>query len=323
VAVDKFLEEESVDVINVHYIPALFALRNMSSDRRILYTFHGPWAGESCMRFSGKMDGKSPIMRGLSRIFIESFIQCMGGFLEKRCIARCHRFMTISSYMRNLLVSTYNVDPSNVSVIPSGVNAEVFYPEDDNVLRARIAGSKSFVFLTVRRLEKRMGLDILIRSCAILKEKFPDFVLLIGGKGIQFDYLQNLISSTGCSENVQMLGFIPETELRKYLSLSDLFILPSRDLEGFGLVVLESMACGTPVLVSPRGGPREVVDEFDSRFVLSELEPDVIAEKLLELIQSGALHEKSLITNCLDFVSGRYSWKYFASDYINWIEGSQ
>ncbi len=322
-AVEKILEEESVDVININYLPAIFALRKLSSKRRILYTFHGPWAGEARQGFSGKKDGKSLISRVLSRFFIEPFIQIVGGMLEKRCLANCHRFTTQSAYMRNLLVSTYGVDLNKVSVIPAGVNADVFYPEEDHVLRSRVADGRVYVFLTVRRLEKRMGLDILIRACAILKERFPDFILLIGGKGAQFDYLKNLIHATGCSGNVRMLGFIPENELRKYLSLSDLFILPSRDLEGFGLVVLESMACGTPVLVSPRGGPREVVDQFDSRFVLSELKPDIIAEKLLELIESGVLHDKGTKLKCLDFVSGRYSWDRCSRDYINWVEASQ
>ena len=322
-AVEKFLETECIDVINVHYLPSLYSLRNISKKQPILYTFHGPWAGEFRLSFSGKMDGKSKMIQFISHVVIEPTIQFLGEILEKKCLAECHRFMTISNYMRTLLVSTYNIDPSKVSVIPSGVNATVFYPEENHILRSRLANGKSYVFLTVRRLEKRMGLDILIRACAILKERYSDFTLLIGGKGIQYDYLKNLIHSTGCSENVQMLGFIPENELREYLSASDLFILPSRDLEGFGLVVLESMACGTPVLVSPRGGPREVVDQFNSRFVLSELKSEIIAEKLIELIRSGILHENGIATSCVNFVNSRYSWEQFSKDYMDWVEASQ
>jgi len=251
---EAILGQEAVEVINVHYLPALFSLRHLQQTRKIHYTFHGPWAGEFRSSVSGRMEDKDFLFRHGSRWFLEPMLYFFASRIEGWLLRKCHRFMVLSEYMKTLLVGVYGIDPEKIMVIPSGVNRQDFFPEEDVVFRKSLGTQKSMVFLTIRRLEKRMGLDILIKACAILRRDFDDFVLMIGGKGVQFDYLQGLIRAHHLEENVRMLGFVPETDLRKLLSLANLFILPSRDLEGFGLVVLESMACGTPVLVSPRGG---------------------------------------------------------------------
>lgn len=317
--VEEVLREGSVDVINVHYLPALFSLRRLFGRHRIHYTFHGPWAGEFRLSVSGRMDGRRPLARFLSRAFLEPCLYFAASRLEGALLRRCDRFMVLSNYMKSILTGAYRVDPRAVSIIPSGINQRDFFPQEDAGFRKELGIAKSVVFLTIRRLEKRMGLDLLIRACAILKEEFDDFVLLIGGKGIQFDYLSGLIQSLRLENNVRMLGFIPESDMRNYLSLANLFILPSRDLEGFGLVVLESMACGTPVLVSPRGGPPEVVGRFDKDLVLPGLEPAEIAERLKSLIRSGRLG-KDVSPRCVEFVKSGFSWEKFSGKYLEWVK---
>lgn len=317
--VEEVLKAGPVDVINVHYLPALFSLRGLFGRHRIHYTFHGPWAGEFRLSVSGRMDGKRPLARFLSRALLEPSLYFAASRLEGALLRKCDRFMVLSNYMKSILTGVYRVDPNAVSVIPSGINQREFFPQADESFRKELNIGKSVVFLTIRRLEKRMGLDLLIRACAHLKEEFDDFALLIGGKGIQFDYLSGLIRSLGLEDNVRMLGFVPEADMRKFLSLANLFILPSRDLEGFGLVVLESMACGTPVLVSPRGGPPEVVGRFDQDLVLPSLEPKAIAERLKTLIGSGSLG-KDKSPRCVEFVKSGYSWEKFSGKYLEWVQ---
>lgn len=316
--VKELLDAGDVDVINVQYLPALFSLRRLFATNLIQYTFYGPWAGEFRLSFSGRLDGRGKLVNLFSRYVIEPIMYFVCFQLEKYLLHRCTRFMVLSKYSKNMLVGMYKISKKSITVVPAGVDSKTFFPEFDSGFRSTIDGGKSSVFLTVRRLEKRMGLDILIRACSILKADYDDFILLIGGKGIQMNYLSNLIIELGLENNVKLLGFVPENDLNKYLSSADLFILPSRDLEGFGLVVLESMACGTPILVSPEGGPPEVVGLFDEQMVLLNLDPLTISEKLKFLVKSNKLND-AYSNKCVKFVSDRYSWNRFSESYVKWL----
>ncbi|PIT74720.1 glycosyltransferase family 4 protein [Limnohabitans sp. JirII-31] len=316
--VEALISTKSIDVINVQYLPALFSLRKFFKNNVIHYTFHGPWAGEFSLSFIGRFEGKNKLINIFMKNIFSPIMYWIVFSLEKYLLQKCSKFMVLSNYTKNILSEKYNIKKNSIEIIPAGVDGDKFFPVYDSDFRSSINSGKSIVFLTVRRLEKRMGLDILISACAILKKDYDDFILLIGGQGVQMSYLSNLITKLGLENNVKMLGFIPENTLNKYLSSSDLFILPSRDLEGFGLVVLESMACGTPILVSPEGGPPEVVALFDQEMVLADLNPVTISNKLKDLIYSNKLNDE-YSKKCINFVSERYSWKRYSGDYINWI----
>ena len=101
--------------------------------------------------------------------------------------------------------------------------------------------------------------------------------LCIGGVGPERVKLQNLIRELALVESVTMTGFIPTELLPSYYGASDFFILPTRRLEGFGLVTPESMACGTPVLGTPVGGTVEILSNFDSQLLFSDTSPEAMA----------------------------------------------
>jgi glycosyltransferase involved in cell wall biosynthesis len=220
--------------------------------------------------------------------------------------------------MKETLVNKFNVKESLIAINPSGVNFEKFYNSFDKELRKSLINEKKYLFITIRRLEKRMGIDSLILACSELKKKTNDFMLIIGGKGYQNDYLKEMIYKYKCEDNIKLIGFIPEDLIAKYLSSSDLFILPSIELEGFGLVVLESMACGTPVLTSPYGGAPEVIGKFDRELILSSVDPTVISAKLHKLMISGFLN-KTKIKDVQEFVKVNYSWNKFMFSYVSWL----
>lgn len=315
--VNKELQSGNYDVLNIHYLPALFSLQSLASRWKVRYTFHGPWAAEFRLSFSGKMDSRPWLLRTFSRRVIEPLLYFFASQLERVSLRSCDRFFVLSEYMKGILLRDYGIRSERVRIAPAGVDHERFRPGVVKDLRHTWAGEKSIVFITIRRLEKRMGLDILLQACALLKAQFPDFVLLIGGKGPHQAYLEFLRNSLGLEEHVKLLGFVPENSLRDYLASSDLFILPSRDLEGFGLVVLESLACGTPVLVPPTGGPQEVVRKFDSAFVLDQLTPVDLSNRLFHLIQSGLLPRAR---NASTTFAQNYSWRSFTLDFLSWVE---
>src|SRR5471030_2178982 len=137
------------------------------------------------------------------------------------------------------------------------------------------------VVLAVRRLVRRMGLEDLIEAMKRVKAKQPDVLLLIAGKGRLAEELQTRIADAGLEHNVRLLGFVPDHDLAALYRAADVSIVPTVALEGFGLITVESLASGTPVLVTPVGGLPEAVAPLSSNLVLPSTGVDAIAEGLI------------------------------------------
>src|SRR5262249_51875396 len=134
---------------------------------------------------------------------------------------------------------------------------------------------------TIRNLVPRMGLDSLVTAMRQVVDCRPDCYLYIGGSGYLKPQLAEQVEALGLSNNVRFTGFIPEERLSDYYGAADLFVLPTRMLEGFGLVTVEAMASGTPVMGTPVGGTREILQGFDPRFLFPGVESADLASGLL------------------------------------------
>ena len=130
--------------------------------------------------------------------------------------------------------------------------------------------------------------------------------------------LERLVNQYEVKDCIKFLGFIREEDLRIYMSISDLFLLLSSDLEGFGLVMLESMACGTPVLVSSYSGSSEVIRDFNSRFICEDLNPNTIASQIEGLLSDGLLGPETSASS-VEFVRCNYSWNKFGKFFSEWM----
>ncbi len=160
-----------------------------------------------------------------------------------------------------LLISTYGVAPSKVHVIPGAVDTSWFKPARKPAPALSSAGRRvSGLSSVVRRLVATHGAGGSGgRVCSGRQRRIGAVRLFIGGKGPLQGVLESQIRSLGLGERVRMLGFISESLLPAHYQAADISIVPSQTLEGFGLTTLESLACGTPVLVTPVGGLTEVV----------------------------------------------------------------
>ena len=155
-----------------------------------------------------------------------------------------------------------------------------------------------------------MGLENLVLAMKEVVRTHPNASLVIGGRGCLEGKLENLISEAGLEENVFLAGYIGEDSLPMYYQAADLFVLPTRDLEGFGLVTLEALACGTPVLGTPVGGTTEILSKFDKRFLLKGCGTEDIAAGIVEFIKNERDLE-GLRKGCREFVEKNYSWDKF------------
>ena len=129
-----------------------------------------------------------------------------------------------------------------------------------------------------------MGLDTLIRALTFLRHSIPEFLLAIGGTGSRREELEELAQSLGLRDHVRFLGYLPDSDLPSYYQASDLFVLPTRELEGFGLIAVESLACGTPVLGTPVGAIPEILRPLDPSLLMRATTPEAMAESLAALL---------------------------------------
>ncbi|EMA13961.1 glycosyltransferase family 4 protein [Haloarcula marismortui] len=162
--------------------------------------------------------------------------------------------VAISDHAYRELTTTYGLDEDKVAMIPHGVDTEWFYPRDK---QHPAVNAEKTTLLYVGRLGARKGLDLALQALANVDN--DDVELLIAGTGRHEDSLRELARELDIADRVRFLGYVPEKELPALYSSSDVFILPSK-YEGFGLVLLESMACGTPVIGADAGGIPTAID---------------------------------------------------------------
>ncbi len=197
--------------------------------------------------------------------------------LIRRAIADATALIAVSSALRNELVAL-GAQAEKVTVLRNGVDTALFRPTDRDSARTAL-GLKRPTLLSVGHLIERKGHDRTIEAMT----RLPEFDLLIVGEGPQRDRLAALISRLGLSGRVRLLGARPHAELPSLYSAADILVLASRR-EGWANVLLESMACGTPVVASNAWGNPEVVRDSAAGLIADENTPDGIAAAVRRLI---------------------------------------
>lgn len=208
-------------------------------------------------------------------------------WIERFVIRRCSQVVVLSEFMRNRVMTYHHVPEKRIRIIPGGVDHDRFCPSEDRMgVRSRLGLPEDQVILfTVRNLVPRMGLEALLYAIAELRSAIPDFVVILGGKGPLGTTLKQLVQKLALSDIVRFVGFIPDDELPLYFQAADLVLMPSRELEGFGLVTVEALACGTPVLGTPIGAIPEVLSLVDSSLIAKACSSHALTEAMSQLIR--------------------------------------
>lgn len=147
--------------------------------------------------------------------------------------------------------------PGNYDVLYNGFDTTLFSPEGPKI-EPWLDGKKT-IFMAGRH-DSRKGLDIGIKAFALLRQIRTDIKLMIAGKGHETRNLQNLVRQAHIPD-VYFLGFLPQSELVKAFRTADVFVSPATSGEGFGRVIVEPLACGTPVVASNIPGQREAMQD--------------------------------------------------------------
>jgi len=270
------------DVLHLHQpLSALGALTSPAG-RRLpsLYTFHSPAPLEYRSRRGTSALHRRGVMGGLGTVVLWA--------IERVVLARATRIHVLSEFSGDLLRRLYRIADDRVVKIPGGAELDRFRPVADRHALRRGLGLPADrpLLLTLRNLEPRMGLDALVRAVAEVRQRRPDVLLLIGGAGSQGAALEALAADLGLGAHVRFLGFVPEADLPRYYAAADAFVLPTRELEGFGLVTVEALACGTPVLGTPVGATPEILTPLDAALLFRDATAEGMAAGLTRFVDN-------------------------------------
>jgi glycosyltransferase involved in cell wall biosynthesis len=294
-AVNLAIANSQFDLVATHFALYTLPVLDRIGKLPLVMHFHGPWALESQAEGAGRLStfGKWVV--------------------EKLVYQRTDGFIVLSESFRQILHKTYGVPLEKIFIVGGGIDTAKF-DLDLTVAQAREKmgwSQNRRIIFCVRRLVQRMGLENLISAITLVRSQHPDVLLLIAGKGAIADNLRSQIQELQLEDHVQLLGFVPDQDLAIAYRAAELSIVPTVSLEGFGLIVIESLAAGTPVLGTPIGGIPEILQPFSPDLVLEGSSTNQLAQGMIEAL-SGKRQMPSAEA-CQTYVKQNYDWQVIAA----------
>jgi len=234
------------------------------------------------------------------------------GLLAGVVLRRANFLVANSLNTRRILTERWNLPANRVHVIHPGVDTNRYRPAlKSQSDRERLGWENRRVILTVGRLTKRKGHDIMLGALRDLCLAYPEILYSIVGDGEEIGNLQRLTRELHLERHVQFLNEVDEDQLLQCYQHCDLFVLPNRqvrgDIEGFGMVLLEAQACGKPVIAGDSGGTAETMRVPDTGLIVPCDHPALLARTLNELLGDPARLE-AMGTAARDWAVTRFDW---------------
>lgn len=216
------------------------------------------------------------------------------------------KIICVSKSTKNILIQYYNIESNKISVIPNGIDKNKFF----NTNKGKINNTIFFV----GRLDKRKGIDFLIKTIPVVKTKINNIKLYIAGTGKYYLKLNKFVLNNNLSKNVFFLGKISDKELLDWYNKVQIIIIPSV-FEGFGITAIESMACGTPIISTNTDGLSDLIINNSNGILVEYNNVDNLSEKIINLLQNPPLRNK-LSNNGIKF-SKQFYWQEIAKKTFN------
>ncbi|MEO0156085.1 MAG: glycosyltransferase family 4 protein [candidate division WOR-3 bacterium] len=276
--VKRFLEEENFDVIHTMgpFPPSISFFALHYSKTLNITTFHS--TGFKYYRTG-------------SLIFRKLF---------NKYINKLHGMIAVSETPRDTFMPYI---PGDYTIIPNGVDLEKFHPEVPPFSEFK---DKKKKILYLGRLDRRKGLIELLKAMPLIKDGLKDVILIVVGKGPLEDDCKKLVKELGLSEVVVFKGYAKSEDIPNYYASCDLYCSPALGGESFGIVLLEAMAVGKPVVASYIPGYDRVIRDGYNGLFFDPHKPEDIAQKIISILKNEDLR-KRLINNGKEFVKD-YSW---------------
>jgi len=282
----KLLKKIDPDVVHIHHaftpISLAFTLTSTLNDYPTVLTNH-----------SAYLYDYNALLKALGYV----------AFPVRRVLKRVDKIIAVSDVAAKFIKSFVPSVP--IEVIPNGVDVKKFNPRGSKKLRRSL--NSDFIILYVGRLVYRKGVHYLIDSMAFITNEHPKSALVIVGDGPLKRHLKERASELGLDKLVLFLGKVTDDELPDVYRSSDVLVMPSLYGESQGIVALEGMASGLPVIASPVGGLREVITDRVTGLLLESISPRSIANTVL-MLHSNPLLSKKISKKAREIVEKKYSW---------------
>ncbi len=255
-------------------------------------------------------------------------------FLDLTCKTAWDKIIAISHYIKRELVAV-GVPEKKIPVVHHGIDEEAFSVKKPSRTifkgHPKLAGRKQIIF-NPARMGLAKGCDITIQAFKLVKEKFPDALLLMSGSGNVIDwgltqnkeiaFFVSLIKHLKLEDSIYMNTFSIDKEMPELYRLADVVIYPSTSEEPFGLAMLEGMASGKPVIVSQSGGMPEIIGNDINGYVVPKGNHEALAEKIIRLLSDDGLRERLGKTG-REQVERLYTKKIYAKNIYKVYEDAQ
>lgn len=213
--------------------------------------------------------------------------------------------VAVSNYLRDEIYKKINFDKERIKVIPNFIDTDLFRP-DDIISRDK----RENIIFTTCNLVERKRLDRLLDAFKIVSTRYPDWKLVIGGDGVEKHKLAFQVKELNLSDKVTLTGYLTQEQVRNYMAISSIFTLSS-DFETFGVVLIEAMSMGLPVVATASGGPKDILTKETG--ILSEKTVDGLANGLIEVISNYNRYDKEYIRN---YAVNNFGGRVIAKRYI-------
>jgi D-inositol-3-phosphate glycosyltransferase len=209
---------------------------------------------------------------------------------ERRIVAEADQMVAGSPDEREQLLRLYGAPLEKTNVVPCGYNADLFRPMDRAASRRQLGLTGSRIILFVGRMDRIKGVDIVLRASAALEERDGLQIVMIGGapNDREVARLRALARELGIEHNLLFPGAVPQQTLPRWYSAADVCIVPSY-YETFGLVAVEAMACGTPVIAARVGGLQATIMDGRTGYLVPWHCPEPYAERLETILGNEGL----------------------------------
>ncbi len=242
--------------------------------------------------------------------------------IEREAMAASDLIVAASPTDREQMVDYYGASTARIRVVPEGVDTVAFHPYPSEMARALLGMGPEKQVLFVGRIQALKGIDLLLRAFARLLEGWEGRPLprltLVGGRprlggsdpeAVELGRLRELARELGVAGRVSFHGAVPHHQLPMYYAAADVLVMPST-YESFGLVALEAMACGTPVVASRVGGLQWTVRDGETGFLVGRRSPEQFASAVGSILRDDQLRARMAAAAVQ--VAARYSWQEVA-----------
>lgn len=276
---------EDFDVLHTH-LPTPWsadwsAIASAAKRKPLVLTYHNDIVGKSIAKYIARVYNLTALKFILKR--------------ASRIIVSHVNYLEFSPYFKEC--------KEKVEVVPAGVDVERFTPLD-----TRVEDTVFFLSL-LDEFHRYKGLDHLLEAMKLVKKEIPSVKLKVGGSGKLLQYYREKAAFLGLKENVDFLGYVSNERLPEHYRNCSLFVLPSisPSQEGFGIVLLEAMACGQPVVSTDIVGAAEDIKKYNTGIVVKPMDTKALSDAMIKVLQNKKVAE-TMGTRGRKLVEEKYTW---------------